>query len=302
MRSLCLAGATSVCLIACTVSPADESSVTQHAESHNRLASNRLASNRLASNRLASNRLASNRLASNRLASNALTAEILESEEGRDVYSYIIGCALPDGVTIEADVPGAEDTLPDAPYTCVNEHCTFYGNLGLAPRWIDHKLDRKGQRWVSACLFARVNALDTAESISMRGRHEGLAVSQAEAELYTLEEGAFYGNLFIDDPDENVPPDWFACRGEDKAASPNQAGLAARKCADEDPANPGFTYCGFYYTGDCGDFTPQIPSPFACRTFNALQGIYGDCYDEAGFGTWPGARKYREVITVYASN
>jgi hypothetical protein len=299
MRSLWLAGATSVCLIACTVSPADESSVTQHAESENRLASNRLASNRLASNRLASNRLASNRLASNRLASNALTAEILETEAGRDVYSYIIGCALPDGVTIEADVPGAEDTPADSPFTCVDERCTFYGILGLAPKWIDRRLNRKEQGWVSACLFARVNAIDAAELVSMRGRHEGLAVSASEAAQYTLEEGAFYGNLFIDDPDENVLPDWFACRGEDKAATPNLGGLAARKCAEEDPSNPGYTYCGFYFTGDCADFSPESASPYACRTFDPWQGVYGDCHDEPGNGTWPEAKKYRQVITVY---
>src|SRR6516225_9613772 len=105
-------------------------------ETTNRLASNRLASNRLASNRLASNRLASNRLASNRLASNGLvetrlqanseTADMLNTADGREVYSYIVSCALPEGTTIEADVPGDEDTAPpDTIYSCSKAHCVF---------------------------------------------------------------------------------------------------------------------------------------------------------------------------------
>src|SRR4026208_562984 len=76
----------------------------------NKLASNKLASNKLASNKLASNKLASNALSSTRLAANQATAEILTTPDGRDVYSYIIGCALSDSTTIEATVPGAPDT------------------------------------------------------------------------------------------------------------------------------------------------------------------------------------------------
>ncbi|HEY5949189.1 MAG TPA: hypothetical protein VIV40_27035 [Kofleriaceae bacterium] len=240
------------------------------------------------------------------LVANAETAEILLTPEGRDVYSYIVSCALADYMTIEADVPGAADTAPpDSTYTCTNGHCTFVGNLDLAPTWIDHRLDHRGQGWVSACLFARVNANNTAESISLRGTNPGLIVSPEELELYTAEEGAFYGNLFIDDPDPSVPPDWHACRGEAKAACPGDigcGGLANRDCAQENPANPGFTYCGFEYAGDCGDFTPSVPSPYACRSYDAAAGIYGDCYDQAGDGRWPSSTKYRQVITTWVAN
>ena len=67
------------------------------AVTRNRLASNRLASNRLASNRLASNRLASNALSSTRLETTLATTELLATADGREVYSYIISCALPQG-------------------------------------------------------------------------------------------------------------------------------------------------------------------------------------------------------------
>ncbi len=312
MRPFHLAAAGSMLLFACTLEERSEGVTTQAATGWNRLAGNRLAGNRLAANRLAGNRLAGNRLAGNALSSTRLealqdTAQILETPEGRDVYSYIISCALPGDITIEADVPGAPDTAPpDTPYTCIAEHCTFPGNLGVAPRWLDHRLDRKGQGWVSACLFARVNANDTAEAISLRGSNPGLTVTTEELELYTAEEGAFYGNLFIDDSDPSVPPDWHACRGEAKAACPGDtgcgAGLANRDCAQENPATPGLTYCGFSYAGDCADFTPATPSAYACASYEAGSGTYGDCHDEAGFGRWPSSNKYREVITTWVAN
>jgi len=278
----------------------------QATETTNRLAQNRLAQNRLAQNRLAQNRLAQNALSSTSLEANQVTAELLATAEGRDVYSYIISCALPDVMSIEADVPGAADTAPpNTLYTCTSEHCIFSGALGLAEYWIDHKLAPKEQRWVSACLFARVSNYDTTEAISMRGPHDSLTVSVDEAELYDVAEGAFYGNIFTDFPDANAPIDWNACRGEGQASG-EFGGLVLRDCAEEDPANPGFTYCGFKYAGDCADYTPASPSPYACKSFDAgqvtvAQGTYVDCYTEASNGKWPQLKIYREVITIYVA-
>ena len=132
------------------------------ATSHNRLATNRLATNKLSANRLATNRLATNRLATNGLAADMESAgELLATADGRELYAYMMSCALPGGTNIEAVIPGAPDSCPgcsiDTPYTCQTEVCVFPGSLGLATKWIDHKLTKKGQRWISACLFARVN-------------------------------------------------------------------------------------------------------------------------------------------------
>jgi hypothetical protein len=268
----------------------------------NKLAANRLASNRLASNKLAANKLSGNALSSNRLEANLATAELLATSDGREVYSYLISCALPDGMTIEASVAGAPDSNPpDTNYTCTSGQCVFSGGLGLAEDWIDHKLSSKDERWVSACVFARVNLYVTAEDISLRGNHPDLAVSNLEAQIFTLEEGAFYGNLFTHEDD---PIDWNACRGRDQAeGEPNTGGgLNLRDCAEEDPANPGKTLCGFNYTGTCADFTPTSPSPYACKSFDGTHVGYGSCHDTAGEGHWPKSRTYREVITVYVSN
>jgi hypothetical protein len=76
------------------------------------------------------NRLATNRLATNALTTGALTAdpsayELLSTPEGRDLYSYVVSCALPAGPDIHATVPGAPDADPssDLPYTCTSEEC-----------------------------------------------------------------------------------------------------------------------------------------------------------------------------------
>src|SRR5262249_6611658 len=179
------------------IASATVSSPSHAVATHNRLATNRLATNRLATNRLATNRLATNALTSGALAADPSADELLSTPEGRDLYSYVVSCALPAGTDIQATVPGAPDTGPqsDLPYTCTSEHCVFSGLIGLVPRWIGHKLSRKGQEWISACLLARVNAHDTVEAISMRGPHPALAVTPAELVQFPLQEGAFYGNV-----------------------------------------------------------------------------------------------------------
>src|SRR5262249_15534292 len=146
------------------IASAAVSSPSHAVVTHNRLATNRLATNRLATNRLATNRLATKRLAPHALSARALDAHpspdaALSTEDGRYLYSYIVGCALPAGTDIQATVPGAPDTDPlsELPYTCASELCVFSGSIGLVPKWIGHKLSRKGQEWISACLLARVN-------------------------------------------------------------------------------------------------------------------------------------------------
>ncbi|NVB85244.1 MAG: hypothetical protein HOV81_43165 [Kofleriaceae bacterium] len=309
-----VAAAATIFASACTIEDPTTSTTDEALSTWNRLAQNRLAQNRLAQNRLAQNRLAQNSLNATSVEALHETARILETEGGREMYSYLINCALNDGTTVEANVPTAQDTAPpNTLYTCTNHHCVFPGALGLAEEWRWHKLSPKGQGWVSACIFSRVNAHTTTEAISLRGRHSQLAITPDEGELFPLEEGAFYGNLFVDE-DQEI--DWNACRGEAQAAS-EDGGLDLRDCTEEDPARPGFTQCGFKYAGDCRDYTPEFPSPYACRTYNS--GFYGDCagvqtadddddddndcghhHDNRGWSSR--GHKYREVITVYVSN
>ncbi len=237
----------------------------------------------------------------NALSANALSANaLLVDATGRSVYSYIISCALPADVVVIADVPGVSDTPVGSPYTCsaASQTCTFPGGLGLAPYWATRRLDTPGEHWISSCLFARVSAFGTPDEISLRGRNPALTVSAAELELYTTQEGAFYGNWF--EKTAWVPSDALACGGEGQLDGVN-GGLVRRACARPDPANPGFTMCGFTYAGWCGDYTPDFPSPHACATFHTDGGgWYDECKGGSiGAGHRQLARAWNEAITTY---
>jgi hypothetical protein len=274
MRVVHLMLALSMVLVGCTDSP-DEANLSDAEHGvvvRNRIASNRIASNRIASNRIASNRIASNRIASNRLAANeAALGDLLTTDEGIELFGFIISCALPQGTQLVA----RDGTTPDP-----DDTITFQGEVGLAPRWVDRPMNHRDERWVSACMFSRVNNNDVTVEISIRGPSFTLASSSDERNTWTLQEGAFYGNMFVD-PDAPLP--WYACRGRSQAAG-ETGGLNDRDCAEPDPANPGKTMCGFNYAGDCADFVAP-DNKYACvhEAFGE-KGFYLGCRTSARFG------------------
>jgi hypothetical protein len=220
---------------------------------------NRIIANRIIANRIIANRIIANRISDTRMTVNMDNAgELLSTEEGREVFSLIVSCAMPEFITLTATVDGTD--------------FEFLGEIGLAPQWLNQQLDATGQRWVSACMFARVNAHEVAVAISLRGPSKALVADQDERAAWTLEEGAFYGNFFgrLDHPMQ-----WFACRGRDKAKG-DTGGLGDRDCAEPDPANPGFTLCGMFFAGDCGDFAADQ----ACESFSKAGTFYQGCHSE----------------------
>ena len=255
----------------------------------NKLALNKLASNKIVANKIAANKLASNKIVANKIALNGTTDELLASEDGRAVLGALVGCAVPEDTILVAEVDGTTYEFP--------------GAVGLAPSWIDHPLTEKARRWVSACLFARVNAHDVSVQISMRGPHRALAVTEEERAQWTLEEGAFYGNYFT--PDDQ-PIEWIACRGRDQATA-ETGDLVDRDCAEADPAHPGLSQCGFWFAGDCGSFAPD----HACEHHSRKKSYYRDCHDQPQakdgddepcdeeVDDGEGARGFREVITTF---
>ncbi len=245
-------------LVGCGVDEQINSS-RQSVVTHNRLSSNRLSSNHLPSSHLASNQLSSGPLSSNRF--NLTDTDLIETDGGRDVLTYLISCAIPDGITfVGTDSQGTQ--------------YEFFGALGIAPQWLDHPLNRAGKGWVSACLFARVNSNDVTIPISLRGPSSALTVDPEERANWTLEEGGFYG-MYFTPPDQ--PINWIACRGRDAA----QAHQADRDCAQPDPLNPGKTLCGFTFAGDCGAYS-NPPPPTACSSFSP-SGYYLDCANQPIF-------------------
>lgn len=201
------------------------------------------AGNRLAANRLAANRLAANRLAANRLAANSLESQgLMSTDGGRELMSYIVGCAMPTGQSLTLQDPdGATYTYP--------------GWIGLAPAWATRPPTVAERRWVTACLLARTNVFGVPVSISMRGDTNPILLTSAtERTTYTQVEGAFFGDLFAPDPVS------YACsnRGWVPVAG------SFRACALS--SNGSSTDCGFTYTGACKTACTDTIAPFgACR-------------------------------------
>jgi hypothetical protein len=232
--------------LACAADQLELDEVSSGVVVDNKLAGNTLAQNKLAGNTLAGNKLAGNTLANNHLALQQSADDLLATEDGREVLSFIISCALPEDKVLVGEYGG--------------ETFEFFGDLGLAPKWLHKPLDSEGKGWVSACLFARVNASAIPIPISLRGPSNKLTADDAERATWSLQEGAFFGNYFTDDDEI----DWNACRGSDQAAG-ETAGLISRDCAEPD-GNTGLTLCGFKYAGDCGDFGNDDER--ACKSYS----------------------------------
>ncbi len=221
----------------------------------NRLGFNRLALNRLALNRLALNRLALNRLALNRLALNGAT-ELDMTADGREVLKYVAQCALRDGDILVAEHEGV-------PYE-------FPGLLGLAPQWENAPLQESQQRMLSACLLAHVNAFGVSVPISMRAK-PGLPSTPDERILYSVSEGAFFGDVFVDGELKA-----YSCQGSvSTAALEHSDARALRVCTD------GTGECAIVPVGRCID---------VCEERHP---------DEGWKKCWAGGVLYPETVSVY---
>jgi hypothetical protein len=259
-------------LISCVEVPDVSTHVTEVAAS-NGIAVNGIAVNRISALRVAAGQIAADELSDGRLDINRDAAEpLLATEAGREVLAALVGCALPAEITLAATVD--------------DQDFAFRGGLGLARQWLTGPLDADSQRWVSACLFARVNAHGLAVQISLRGENDGLAVSDDERANFVLEEGGFFGNLF---GPADEPIQWYACRGKDQASG-ELGRLIDRDCAEPDPVKPAFTQCGFNYVGDCGSFAAEP----ACESFAEKGTFYGQCHTGGG-------EVFSQVITTFVT-
>ncbi|WP_437314498.1 hypothetical protein [Sorangium sp. So ce385] len=234
-------------------------------------------------NRLSMNRLSMNRLSMNGLSAGGLSpsgaalssTELIETPEGRELLTYVIRCALPEGESLSGAHGGVTYTFP--------------GAIGVAPDWRSEPLDPVGQRWVSACLLAHVNGYGIEVPISLRGEHAALGTTTTERAQYSAQEAAFYGNLFGSGPDHGM----YACAGaavEAQCGGNPSAEVPWRSCG----ASEG---CALSFAGPCRDLAqPELQT---CE--NTSADFVEDCYTEAsGPDGWSGGLfKYPEVITVY---
>ncbi|WP_152629858.1 hypothetical protein [Haliangium ochraceum] len=247
---------------ACHLDEAQSSAWDVGQVQHEIQAENRLALNRLALNRLALNRLALNRLALNEISSDDLemdpALDILATVEGREVLAYVVQCALGEDTSLIAET--ADGSF------------VFHGLLGLEPDWVEEPLDLAGQRSVSACLLARVNAFGESVPLSLRlpGRLPSTAQERASYKVY---EGSFFGQVFEEDGGEQK---FYACQGSiPETSMANSATRPLRVCTDDTSG------CEIAVVGRCRD---------VCETRS----------DDAGWqDCWAEGVRYEDTVSVY---
>ena len=241
----------------CGGAPSDALAGTSSALlAENGLAANGLAANGLAANGLAANGLAANGLAANGLAANGLAANGLADPMAQKFMEYVVSCALPTGRQV---------TLTDG----TNSY-TFDGWLGVAPKWETASCDGSCQRWVSACVLARLNKLGVHRQISIRGDNPALAVVPHELRDYPVREATYYGNLF------QVEQPRYACL-------PPGATEIERVCGDS------LAGCAVAVPGQCRDVCER-PGAFL---------TYTDCANHDVGGRQRSDDTFAETVTVF---
>jgi hypothetical protein len=222
---------------------------------YNGLSFNGMSYNGLSYNGLSYNGLSYNGLSYNGLSYNGLSYNGLEDPVVNNFVTYLISCALPENDSVTYDIDG--------------KSFTFAGELGLAPEWKFSSCGKSCQRWVTACMLARLNKLGQHVEISLRGEHKALKTDRSERKDFTVREATYYGNLF---------------EGADKiytCHSPDQANIV-RVCGDS------LTGCPMNVVGSCDD---------ACKSQGAHKS-FRDCATTTPFHK-KSADVYEEAITVF---
>jgi hypothetical protein len=222
----------------------------------NALSLNALSLNALSLNALSLNALSLNALSLNALSLNALALNGLREPLGRELLKYIVSCALDDDQGFSMKIDGTRYHFP--------------GSLGLASEWGRSwgSCDGECQRWVSACVLARVDYAGVPRPISLRGDHRKLKPEGGELRDYRDREAAYYGNIF------NRDRPMYMCLSPGKTGNERVCGDSLENC---DPIQ---------VVGSCDD---------ACAD-EGKHRSFEDCSDKGRAGR---GRTYHESITVF---
>ena len=156
-------------------------------------------------------KLSMNALSTTTLMDTASYDALFATPNDRLFFQYMVECALPEGAKLK--------------YSGANGMLEFHGALGLAPEWAMSSCGQPCQEWVTACMFARTNYYGIPVQFSMRGANPAIMVGDDEKKFATVEEGAFFGNMFLD------PQVGFACRG----SGDDPITTVVRRCTFADP-------------------------------------------------------------------
>ncbi len=242
-----------------SIDSTDDESVAEVAEAlenPNAMNPNAMNPNAMNPNAMNPNAMNPNALTPSAMSASAILALLDPGPSGdlsRQLLKYTVSCALDESQSFGFSWTDAQGAV----------HAEVYaGLLGLATSWVSRPLDISGQRWVSACLASRVNWYGAPVMLSSRGAHANLRTqSAAERSSYPRQEGAFFGNIFLENPAV------YACY-----TTPNVAHSRSlfRDCAAGHVDSSGAVVgCGpVQILGDCADY---------CATLDAAGLYYPSC-------------------------
>ncbi len=206
--------------------------------------------------------------------------ELVDSEPGRMLLSYVVRCALAVGGTAAFPRSNAPDLV-------------YGGLIGFAPDWAEGSLDETGRRLMTGCLMAHVNAFQTQVPISVRSEVMGEA-GLVEKLLFPAQELAVYGNYF-------APPsqrEMHVCFGKAVAQTlGNRGGLAdglpsyldLRVCSTSQD-------CGFNRVGACYRW-PSVPQMTTSACDEQSGSFFGSCHEAPIQAQTTAA--WEETVSVY---
>ncbi|HEY9034077.1 MAG TPA: hypothetical protein VIN71_09085 [Pseudomonadales bacterium] len=160
----------------------------------------------------------------------------LLTPEKRGLLRFITECALPENQLLVAQ---SEGVLFE-----------YYGQLGAAPGWngFASSMTDAEQRWVSACVLARVNYFGTPVPINLRTHNDGngfsISASEQQKQDFPYFEGGFFGNLFT------LPPKQYVCTGD----APAKVLIGKNRiCTLPSILDRRISECGFVIIGSCDE-------------------------------------------------
>lgn len=169
----------------------------------------------------------------------------------RAALQYAVGCALAPNQSITFTASGWPQT-------------TYYGAMSVATAWLSRDLTKSEAAWVSSCVISRINLTGTVVQISVRGATGGYATTSQELTDYQIEEGAFWGNVFIN----RGSLVGNACNGIQQSQNDTYGDLPLRECAEWNGVlGQQLTPCGFNYAGLCTSACTTM-SPYGGCAFN----------------------------------
>jgi hypothetical protein len=186
---------------------------------------------------------------------------LMTTDAGRMQVTYLVRCALPATVSI---------TKQDQ----YGKSYTFQGLLGMAPAWQDGVCDTNCQENVSACMLAHVNTAGI--HVPLWIVSQNAAVGWGQDPEFPNQEGAFFGNIFLDGAHGTDPTKapMYYCAGAKYNINPPQGRIGSNQTSPPyiNPLGAKYALCAS--TCNPADYPSAADGFKACAGWNSVVTVW----------------------------